>query len=132
MARPPLTAFAPSFNGPEGQEDMPWRMTAGPVVTSRDVKLAMLADWSVRDAEFISLALRVTEQVLDLVNGGELYDCIPVNFSGLAALECVLGALAPSGRKRHTLVAAPGPCAAHRTWRRPRWPSGARRTGGRR
>ena len=112
MARPPLTAFAPSFNGPEGQEDMPWLMTAGPVVTSRDVKLAMLADWSVRDAEFISLALRVTEQVLDLVNGSELYDCIPVNFSGLAALECVLGALAPSGRKRQTLVAAPGPCAA--------------------
>lgn len=112
MAKSPLTAFAPSFNGPEGQEDMPWLMTAGPVVTSREVKLAMLADWSVRDAEFISLALRVTEQVLDLVNGGELYDCIPVNFSGLAALECVLGALAPSGRKRLTLVAAPGPCAA--------------------
>lgn len=112
MARPPLTAFSPSFNGPEGQEDMPWLMTAGPVVTSRNVKLAMLADWSVRDAEFISLALRVTEQLLDLVNGNELYDCIPVNFSGLAAMESVLGALAPSGRKRQTLVAAAGPFAA--------------------
>ncbi|MEE4236666.1 MAG: aminotransferase class V-fold PLP-dependent enzyme, partial [Anderseniella sp.] len=112
MSRPPLTAFSPSFNGPEGQEDMPWLMTAGPVVTSREVKLAMLADWSVRDAEFISLVLRVTEQLLDVVNGSELYDCIPVNFPGLAALESVLGALAPSGRKRQTLVAAAGPCAA--------------------
>ncbi len=112
MAIPTLTAFSPSFNGPEGQEDMPWLMTAGPVVTSREVKLAMLADWSVRDAEFISMTLRVTEQVLELLNAGDLYDCIPVNFSGMAAMESVLGALAPSGRKRQTLVAATGPAAA--------------------
>lgn len=111
MAKAPLPAFSPTYNGPEGQEDMPWLMTAGPVVTSREVKLAMLADWSVRDVEFISMTLRVTEQLLDLVNGNELYDCIPVNFSGLAALESVLAALAPGGRKRQTLVAASGPCA---------------------
>jgi 2-aminoethylphosphonate-pyruvate transaminase len=112
MAIPTLTAFSPSFNGPEGQEDMPWLMTAGPVVTSREVKLAMLADWSVRDAEFISMTLRVTEQLLQVLNAGDLYDCIPVNFSGMAALESVLGALAPSGRKRQSLVAATGPGAA--------------------
>jgi hypothetical protein len=112
MAIPTLTAFSPSFNGPEGQEDMPWLMTAGPVVTSREVKLAMLADWSVRDAEFVSMTLRVTEQLLQVLNAGDLYDCIPANFSGMAALESVLGALAPSGRKRQSLVAATGPGAA--------------------
>ena len=64
----------PSFNGPEGQEDMPWLLTAGPVVTSREVKLAMLADWSVRDAEFTSLALRDTEEVMQLEKAGGTHD----------------------------------------------------------
>jgi hypothetical protein len=115
MVKAPTPAFMPSFNGPEGQEDMPWLMTAGPVVTSREVKLAMLADWSVRDAEFTSLVLRVTEEVLQLANAAETHDCIPLNMSGMAALESIAGALCPSGRKRLTLVAGSGPCAEQLT-----------------
>ena len=111
MVKTPTPAFMPSFNGPEGQEDMPWLLTAGPVVTSREVKLAMLADWSVRDAEFTSLVLRVTEELLELVNAAETHDCIPLNMSGMAALESIAGALCPSGRKRLTLIAGSGPCA---------------------
>ncbi len=107
--------YAPSFNGPEGQEDMPWLLTMGPVTTSRDVKLAMLADWSMRDNEFVSLALSVTEQLLELVDGTSEYDCIPLHLSGDALLECVLGALAPTGRKRKTLIAAHGPHAEQAT-----------------
>ncbi len=107
--------YSHSFNGPEGQEDMPWLLTLGPVTTSREVKLAMLADWSMRDTEFVSLALGVTEQLLDLVNGSSEYDCIPLHLSGDAILESVLGALAPTGRKRKTLIAAHGPHAAQAT-----------------
>ncbi|WP_108881936.1 aminotransferase class V-fold PLP-dependent enzyme [Anderseniella sp. Alg231-50] len=103
--------YAPTFNGPEGQEDMPWLLTMGPVTTSRDVKLAMLADWGMRDTEFVSLALGVTEQLLELVDGTSEYDCIPLHLSGDAMLESVLGALAPTGRKRKTLIAAHGPHA---------------------
>jgi 2-aminoethylphosphonate-pyruvate transaminase len=113
MVKAPTPAFMPSFNGPEGQEDMPWLMTAGPVVTSREVKLAMLADWSVRDAEFTSLVLRVTEEVLQLANAAETHDCIPLNMSGMAALESIAGALCPSrpetadaGRRQRTLCRA--------------------------
>ena len=40
----PAASFAPAFNGPEGQEDMPYLLTPGPLTTSRGVKLAMLAD----------------------------------------------------------------------------------------
>lgn len=111
MAHAETSNYLPSYNGPEGQEDMPWLLTAGPVITSREVKLAMLADWSVRDAEFISLTLRVTEQLLELVDGTSDYDCIPLDVSGAAALECVLSALCPTGRKRKTLIAAHGPHA---------------------
>ena len=107
--------YAPSFNGPEGQEDMPWLLTMGPVTTSRDVKLAMLADWSMRDTEFVSLTLEVTEQLLELVGGASEYDCIPLHLSGDTVLECVLGALAPTGRKRKTLIAAHGPHADQAT-----------------
>ena len=111
MVKLPVTGYSPLYNGPEGQEDMPWLLTAGPVVTSRTVKLAMLADWSVRDAEFVSLARRVTEQMLDLLNAADSHDCIMVNMSGMAALECILGGMSPAGRKRQTLVAASGPGA---------------------
>ncbi|MEM9472154.1 MAG: aminotransferase class V-fold PLP-dependent enzyme [Pseudomonadota bacterium] len=107
--------YAPTFNGPEGQEDMPWLLTMGPVTTSRDVKLAMLADWGMRDTEFVSLALEVTEQLLDLVDGTSEYDCIPLHLSGDTVLESVLGALAPTGRKRKTLIAAHGPHADQAT-----------------
>lgn len=108
MLQPGNRNYTPSFNGPEGQEDMPWLLTAGPVITSREVKLAMLADWSVRDSEFISLTLRVSDQLLELANAAEDFDCIPLDVSGVAALECALSALAPSGRKRKTLIAAHG------------------------
>ena len=33
------------FKGPNGQEDMPYLLTPGPLTTSRAVKFAMLADW---------------------------------------------------------------------------------------
>jgi 2-aminoethylphosphonate-pyruvate transaminase len=111
MVKAPAPAFMPSFNGPEGQEDMPWLLTAGPVVTSREVKLAMLADWSVRDAEFTSLALRVTEEVLQLANAAEhtrLHSAEHVRH-GRAGKHC--RCLCPAGRKRQTLIAGSGPCA---------------------
>ena len=45
-------SLAPSYTGPEGQEDMPWLLTPGPLTTSRGVKLSMLADYGSRDVEF--------------------------------------------------------------------------------
>jgi hypothetical protein len=46
-----MPSFKPSFPGPEGQEDMPYLLTPGPLTTSRTVKLAMLADWGSREVE---------------------------------------------------------------------------------
>ncbi len=40
------------FNGPAGQEDMPYLLTPGPLTTSRTVKATMMADWGSRDVEF--------------------------------------------------------------------------------
>ena len=40
------------YTGPEGQEDMPFLLTPGPLTTSRSVKAAMMADWGSRDVEF--------------------------------------------------------------------------------
>src|SRR5256885_13307850 len=68
-------AFAPTFNGPEGQEDMPYLLTPGPLTTSRGVKLAMLADYGSRDIEFPEIVKRIRPNPLDLAPSGPDYEC---------------------------------------------------------
>ena len=60
--------YKPSFPGPEGQEDMPYLLTPGPLTTSRTVKLAMLADWGSRDVEFRKVVGDIRKRILQLAN----------------------------------------------------------------
>jgi 2-aminoethylphosphonate-pyruvate transaminase len=97
----------PSFHGPEGQEDMPYLLTPGPLTTSRTVKMAMLADYGSRDVEFREIVADIRRQLLKLANCDQTYECIIMQGSGTFAIEAALGSFCPDKRKK-TLVVANG------------------------
>lgn len=99
--------FKPSFPGPEGQEDMPYLLTPGPLTTSRTVKLAMLADWGSRDVEFRKIVSNIRKRILQLANCDGRYECVIMQGSGTFAIEAALGSLCPD-KRRKTLVIANG------------------------
>lgn len=95
------------FQGPEGQEDMPYLLTPGPLTTSRTVKLALLADWGSRDVEFRKLVKEIRQELLRLAGCDDTYECVLMQGSGTFAIEAALGAFCPDKRKK-TLVVANG------------------------
>lgn len=101
------TPYRPAFTGPEGQEDMPYLLTPGPLTTSRTVKLAMLADWGSRDVEFRKIVGDIRRRILQLANCDGRYECVIMQGSGTFAIEAALGSLCPD-KRRKTLVVANG------------------------
>jgi 2-aminoethylphosphonate-pyruvate transaminase len=95
------------FNGPDGQEDMPYLLTPGPLTTSRTVKMALLADWGSRDVEFRQVVREIRQELAKLAGCDPSYECVLMQGSGTFAIEAALGSLAPSKRKK-TLVVANG------------------------
>jgi len=100
-------SYAPTFNGPEGQEDMPYLLTPGPLTTSRGVKLAMLADYGSRDIEFRQIVKSIRSSLLDLAHCGPNYECVIMQGSGTFAIEAALGSFCPTKRYK-TLVVCNG------------------------
>jgi 2-aminoethylphosphonate-pyruvate transaminase len=100
-------SFSPTFNGPEGQEDMPYLLTPGPLTTSRGVKLAMLADYGSRDVEFRQIVKSIRTSLLDLAHCNSNYECVIMQGSGTFAIEAALGSFCPSKRYK-TLVVCNG------------------------
>jgi 2-aminoethylphosphonate-pyruvate transaminase len=96
-----------NFNGPAGQEDMPYLLTPGPLTTSRTVKQTLLADWGSRDVEFRQVVREIRQELLTLAGCDSTYDCVIMQGSGTFAIEAALGSLAPSKRKK-TLVVSNG------------------------
>jgi 2-aminoethylphosphonate-pyruvate transaminase len=97
-----------SFKGPDGQEDMPYLLTPGPVTTTRAVKFALLADWGDRDMEFTSLIRANARELKKIAGCDESYECVFMQGSGSSGMEAALGTLTPSKRKK-TLVLGNGP-----------------------
>lgn len=98
----------PSFQGPEGQEDMPYLLTPGPLTTSRTVKMAMLADYGSRDIEFRQIVAEIRRSLLDIAQCDDSYECVIVQGSGTFAIEAALGSFCPAKRNKKTLVVANG------------------------
>ena len=92
------------FNGPQGQEDMPYLLTPGPLTTSSTVKQAMLADWGSRDIEFRQLVKSIRTQLLDIAGAGEAFECVLMQGSGTFAIEAALGAFCPKNDKKTLVV----------------------------
>ena len=95
------------FDGPPGQEDMPFLLTPGPLTTSRSVKATMLADWGSRDVEFRRVVAEIRKGLLDVAGADKSYDCVIVQGSGTFAIEAALGAFCPKADNK-TLVVANG------------------------
>jgi 2-aminoethylphosphonate-pyruvate transaminase len=95
------------FRGPDGQEDMPYLLTPGPLTTSRTVKLALLADWGSRDVEFRNIVKDIRSELLKMAGCDDTYECVIMQGSGTFAIEAALGSLRPPKRKK-TLVVANG------------------------
>lgn len=96
-----------SFKGPDGQEDMPYLLTPGPLTTSQTVKLALLADWGSRDTEFRQVVKEIRAELLRLAGCDDSYECVIMQGSGTFAIEAALGCFAPAKRNK-TLVVANG------------------------
>lgn len=95
------------FKGPDGQEDMPYLLTPGPLTTSRSVKLALLSDWGSRDVEFRGLVKEIRSELKRLAGCDDSYECVIMQGSGTFAIEAALGTLCPS-KNNKTLVVANG------------------------
>jgi 2-aminoethylphosphonate-pyruvate transaminase len=102
-----MDKLSPRFNGPPGQEDMPFLLTPGPLTTSRTVKAAMLADWGSRDVEFRRVVAEIRSGLLALAGCDESYECVIMQGSGTFAIEAALGAFCPKAETK-TLVVANG------------------------
>jgi 2-aminoethylphosphonate-pyruvate transaminase len=98
----------PSFHGPEGQEDMPYLLTPGPLTTSRTVKMAMLADYGSRDLEFRQIVADIRRQLLSVAHCDDTYECVIMQGAGTFAIEAALGTFCPDRRNKKTLVVANG------------------------
>lgn len=102
-----LAVLTPPYTGPDGQEDMPYLLTPGPLTTSRSVKLAMLADYGSRDVEFRQIVADIRSRLLALAACGSSYECVIMQGSGTFAIEAALGSFCPDvGRK--TLIVING------------------------
>ncbi len=82
----------------------PWLFTPGPLTTSATVKQAMLHDFGSRDARFIAINREVREQLLDIVNGRESHECVPLQGSGTFSVEAMIGNFVPADGKLLVLV----------------------------
>lgn len=96
------------FRGPDGQEDMPYLLTPGPLTTSRNVKRAMLADYGSRDVEFRQIVRDIRSGLLAMAHCNDTYECVIMQGSGTFAIEAALGSLCPAEGGGKTLVVANG------------------------
>jgi 2-aminoethylphosphonate-pyruvate transaminase len=100
VVRPPKR----KVTGPEGQEDMPYLLTPGPLTTSRGVKFAMLADWGSWDQELKFIVSDIRRRLLKLAGCDENYTCVLMQGSGTFAIEAALGGFAPIGRRKLLMI----------------------------
>lgn len=84
-----------AFRGPEGQEDMPYLLTPGPLTTSRNVKLAMLADWGSWDQELRDVTADIRQRILKLAGAETSHECVLLQGAGSYGIEAALGCFSP-------------------------------------
>lgn len=77
----------------------PILLTPGPLTTSLRTKQAMLNDWGSWDAAFNSITASIRKDVVEIVNGGDDYTCVPLQGSGTFLVEAAIGTLVPRDGK---------------------------------
>jgi 2-aminoethylphosphonate-pyruvate transaminase len=73
----------------------PILLTPGPLTTSLQTKQAMLRDWGSWDAAFNQVTASICRDLVDIVNGGDDYVCVPLQGSGTFSVEAAIGNVVP-------------------------------------
>tara|TARA_B100001750_G_C15469042_1_gene578737 strand:- start:17 stop:1132 length:1116 start_codon:yes stop_codon:yes gene_type:complete len=79
-------------------------LTPGPLTTSQSTKEAMLHDWGSRDNDFIELNKSIRNSLVKLIEGEDLFECIPMQGSGTFAVEAMIGSLTQTKSKILILI----------------------------
>jgi len=82
-------------------------LTPGPLTTSAEVKAAMQFDKSPNSPEMVAAVKDLREYMVSLANGGDTYDCVPIQGSATYAIEAAFNSLADR-QTSHVLVAENG------------------------
>ncbi len=79
-------------------------LTPGPLTTSKTTKEAMLHDWGSRDKSFIDLNRSIRKSLIHLIDGENLFECVPMQGSGTFAVEAMIGSLTTTNSKILILI----------------------------
>jgi len=79
-------------------------LTPGPLTTSKTTKEAMLHDWGSRDKNFIELNRSIRKSLIKLIDGENLFECVPMQGSGTFAVEAMIGSLTKTNSKILILI----------------------------
>ena len=79
-------------------------LTPGPLTTSLSTKEAMLHDWGSRDKIFIDLNHSIRKSLVQLIDGEDAYQCVPMQGSGTFAVESMIGSLTSKNAKILILI----------------------------
>ena len=79
-------------------------LTPGPLTTSLSTKEAMLHDWGSRDIKFIDLNKNIRQSLVRLIDGQNVFECVPMQGSGTFAVEAMIGSLTNKKSKILILV----------------------------
>ena len=79
-------------------------LTPGPLTTSKTTKEAMLHDWGSRDKNFIELNGSIRKSLIKLIDGEDLFECVPMQGSGTFAVEAMIGSLTKTNSKILILI----------------------------
>lgn len=78
-------------------------LTPGPLTTSAEVKSAMQFDKSPNGPEMVKIVKGIREYIVSLANGGDDYDCVPIQGSATYGIEAAFNSLVDRANS-HVLV----------------------------
>ncbi len=83
----------------------PYLLTPGPLTTSYRVKQALLRDWGSWDDDFRAMTADMRQRLVDLLGeGGNAFECVPIQGSGTFAVEAMLSSFIPADGKALVLA----------------------------
>ena len=83
----------------------PYLLTPGPLTTAWTTKQAMLRDWGSWDSDFREMTATLRRKLIAMLGeGGEDFDCVPMQGSGSYCVEAMLGSFIPPEGKALVLA----------------------------
>ncbi len=98
------TSSTPASGLAAPAEGEPYLLTPGPLTTSIRTKRAMLRDWGSRDNAFRDITEDIRHRLVAMANGGDDYDCVPMQGSGTFSVEAALASFIPREGKALMLI----------------------------